>query len=147
MRETILVVDDNLEDIVLTERALRKNLIFNEIVKINSGEEALDYLFGTGKYAQEPHSLPVLLLLDLNMPGTGGFSVLKQVRENPKTRSMPVIILAGSKESQDIVKSFITGGNAYINKPIDMEQLMSAVRQARLGWKIVPPSDSPNQVN
>lgn len=141
----ILLVDDNPDDVFLAQRALKKSNIANEVVVAMNGEEALDYLFGTGKYAgRNLREMPVVILLDLKMPKLDGFEVLKQVRGNPITKLLPVVILTASKEDVDLVKSYVTGCNAYVSKPVDFNQFADAVKQLGLFWLVLnqtPSSD------
>jgi len=134
--KTILLVDDNENDIWLTQRALNKNNIANNLVVASDGEEALDYLFCRGKYTNRDINCnpPVLTLLDLNMPKMNGLEVLKQIRGNPTTKNLPVVILTSSKEDSDLVKSYELGCNAYVSKPVDFNQFAEVVKQLGLFW-------------
>ena len=141
----ILLVDDNEHDVFLTQRALKKSNIANEVVVANDGQEALDYLFGNGKHAGRNLSqLPVVTLLDLKMPRVDGFEVLKQIRSDPKTKHLPVVILTTSKEDVDIVQGYSEGCNAYVTKPVDFDQFADAVRQLGLFWLIL--NEPPRQI-
>jgi two-component system, response regulator len=136
--KTILLVDDNENDVFLTQRALKKNNIANEVVVASDGQEALDYLYGNGKYAgRDLTQMPVVTLLDLKMPRVDGFEVLKQVRANSKTKHLPIVILTASKEDIDIVKGYTQGCNAYVTKPVDFDQFAEAVRQLGLFWLVL----------
>jgi two-component system, response regulator len=137
--KTILLVDDNENDILLTQRALKKNNITNNLVVAGDGEEALDYLFCRGKHVDRDINCntPVLTLLDLNMPKMNGLEVLKQIRGNPITKNLPVVILTSSKEDSDLVKSYELGCNAYISKPVDFNQFAEAVKLVGLFWLIL----------
>jgi two-component system, response regulator len=138
LNKTILLVDDNEHDVFLTQRALKKSNIANQVVVANDGQEALDYLFGTGKYAERDLSqMPVVTLLDLKMPRVDGFEVLKQIRANASTRNLPVVILTASREDIDIVKSYTQGCNAYVTKPVDFDQFADAVKQLGLFWLLL----------
>jgi two-component system, response regulator len=141
--KTILLVDDNEHDVFLTQRALKKSNIANEVTVANDGQDALDYLFGKGKYAgRDLSQMPVLILMDLKMPRVDGFEALKQIRANPKTHKLPVVILTASKEEVDILKGYTEGCNAYVTKPVDFEQFAEAVKQLGLFWLVlneVPP--------
>ena len=131
----ILLVEDNPDDEALTLRALRKNNIQNELVVARDGAEALDYLFGTGVHAgRDTRILPQLVLLDLNMPRLSGLEVLKQMRADPRTRLLPIVILTSSREEQDIISSYSLGANSYVRKPVDFLQFVEAVRQLNLYW-------------
>jgi two-component system, response regulator len=134
----ILLVEDNPDDEALTLRALRKNNIGNEIVVARDGAEALDYLFATGAYVGRDTSLqPELILLDLKLPKVDGFEVLKALREEKRTRLLPVVILTSSKEQQDIVNGYDLGANSYVRKPVDFQQFIEAVLQLRLYWLVL----------
>jgi two-component system, response regulator len=137
-KKIILLVEDNPDDVDLTIRALEKNKILNKVVVASDGVEALDYLFGAGKYAGRDTSvLPELVLLDLKLPKVDGIDVLKQLRSNELTELLPVVILTSSKEEQDIINSYKFGANSYIRKPVDFNQFMEAVRQLGLYWLVL----------
>jgi two-component system, response regulator len=144
--KTILLVDDNQDDVFLTLRALKKSNIANEVIVAKDGVEALDYLFGTGEHSgRDLRQMPVVTLLDLNMPRMNGHQVLKKIRGNPLTRLLPVVILTASKEETDIFKSYELGSNAYIRKPVDFIQFAEAIKQLGLFWLVLnepPPSET-----
>ncbi len=134
----ILLVEDNPDDEALTLRALKKNNILNEVVVTRDGEEALDYLFCRGRYAdRDPADLPQVILLDLQLPKINGLEVLKRLRSDERTRLLPVVILTTSNEQRDIVSSYESGANSYIRKPVDFNQFMEAVRQLGLYWLVL----------
>ena len=134
----ILLVEDNADDEALTMRALKKNNITNAIVVAHDGVEALDYLFGTGQYAERDTSVqPELLLLDLKLPKVDGFEVLKKLRADERTKLLPVVILTSSKEEQDIVNGYGLGANSYIRKPVDFQDFVNAVLQLGLYWLVL----------
>lgn len=134
----ILLVEDNLNDINLTKRALEKAHITNELVITEDGEDALDYLFGTGNYAsRDPHQMPALVLLDIKLPGIDGIEVLKRVRESPITHRQPIVILTSSKEERDIASSYDLGANSYIRKPVDFNQFAEAIHHLGLYWLVL----------
>jgi two-component system response regulator len=137
--KSILLVDDNTNDVLLTQRALRKNNIANTVIVANDGEEALDYLFCRGKYSTRDVNCdpPVVILLDLKMPKMDGLEVLKQIRQNPKTKSLPVVILTCSREETDVIQSYNLGCNAYVRKPVDFVQFVEAVKQLGLFWLVL----------
>lgn len=136
--KVILLVEDNDDDVVLTLRALKKNNILNPVVVARDGVEALDYLFGTGKYeGQELAPKPQVVLLDLKLPKVDGHEVLKQIRENERTKLLPVVILTSSKEQRDLVEGYSLGCNSYIRKPVDFQQFTEAVRQLGLYWIVL----------
>lgn len=133
--KTILLVEDNPDDEALTLRALRRNHIANEVVVTRDGAEALDYLFGEGKFAgRDPARRPEVILLDLKLPKMDGLEVLKRLRADDRTRRIPVVILTTSSEEQDIAASYDLGANSYIRKPVDFRQFTEAVRQLGLYW-------------
>ncbi len=132
------MVDDNPDDIFLTQRALKKNNIPNDVVVAHDGAEALEYLFGTGNYeGRDLNDTPVVILLDLKMPRMDGLEVLKVIRLNEITRFLPVVVLTASSEEADIITSYKLGCNAYVRKPVDFDQFAEAVRQLGLFWLIL----------
>lgn len=136
--KTILLVEDNPDDELLTVRALKRNNVLNEIVVAHDGVEALDYLLGTGSYADRDMAvMPQIILLDLKLPKIDGLEVLRRLRANERTRLIPVIILTSSKEETDIVRGYSLGANSYIRKPIDFEQFVQAVQQLKLYWLVL----------
>lgn len=138
MSKTILLVEDNQSDIALTKRAFASKRILNEIVVAEDGQEALDYLFGEGAHAgQEPPPLPAVILLDLKLPRVDGLEVLLQVRANPRTKRIPVVMLTSSKEQEDLVASYERGVNSYIRKPVDFNAFVEAVAQLGMYWLVL----------
>jgi two-component system response regulator len=136
--KVILLVEDNPDDEALTLRALKKNNILNEVVVARDGEEALEYLFGTGKYEGRDTSIqPQLILLDLQLPKLSGLEVLKHLREDQRTALQPVVILTTSSEEMDISASYENGANSYIRKPVDFNQFIEAVKQLGLYWLVL----------
>lgn len=144
MDKAILLVEDNPDDEALTLRALKKNNIKNEVVVAHDGAEALDYLFGTGKYTgRNTDVLPQVVLLDLKLPKMEGLEVLRRVRADKRTKLLPVVILTSSNEEQDRIDGYGLGANSYVRKPVDFSQFMDAARQLGLYWLILnepPPS-------
>jgi two-component system, response regulator len=135
---SILLVEDNPDDEALTLRALKKNNIKNEVVVAHDGAEALDYLFGTGKYAgRNTDVLPQVVLLDLKLPKVEGLEVLRRVRADNRTRLLPVVILTSSNEEQDRIDGYGLGANSYVRKPVDFTQFMEAALQLGLYWLIL----------
>jgi len=135
---SILLVEDNPDDEALTLRALKKNNIKNEVVVAHDGAEALDYLFGTGKYAgRNTDVLPQVVLLDLKLPKVEGLEVLRRVRADQRTKLLPVVILTSSNEEQDRIDGYGLGANSYVRKPVDFSQFMDAARQLGLYWLIL----------
>jgi two-component system response regulator len=123
------LVEDNADDEQLTLRAMRQSEIPNIIRVARDGAEALDRLFG-----DESGRLPDLVLLDLKLPKVNGLEVLQRIRSEPKTRTLPVVVLTSSDEERDIVESYNLGANSYIRKPVDFDQFIDAVRQLGLYW-------------
>lgn len=136
--KTILLVEDNPDDVTLTLRALKKNNLLNEVVVARDGVEALDFLFSEGSYAgRNPEHLPELILLDLKLPKVDGLEVLKRIRASQLTKLLPVVILTSSNEQSDIISGYELGVNSYIRKPVDFEQFIEAVRQLGLYWLVL----------
>jgi CheY-like chemotaxis protein len=136
--KTILLVEDNPDDVALTLRVLKKHNVANEVVEAHDGVEALDYLFGTGAHAgRDLRQQPQLILLDLKLPKMDGLEVLRRVRNDPRTRLLPVVIFTSSKEEKDRVNSYALGANSYIRKPVDFNQFAECVRQLGLYWLMV----------
>ena len=142
----ILLVEDNRMDVELTLDAFREARLVNTIHVAPSGQEALDYLFGTGAYTDRSvHPLPNLVLLDLKMPGIDGFEVLRRVKSTPLIRRIPVVILTSSKEEADRALSYDIGTNSYLVKPVSFEGFMEVVRKIEGYWlalNIESPMDS-----
>jgi two-component system response regulator len=135
---TILLVEDNPDDEALTLRAFSKNKITNPVVVARDGVEALDYLLGTGAYeGRDINDLPQVVLLDLKLPKIGGLEVLRRVRANPPTATLPVVVLTSSKEEQDVIDSYRLGCNSYVRKPVDFDQFLEAARQLGLYWLLL----------
>ena len=136
-KKVILLVEDNPDDEALAIRALRKNRIANEVIVARDGAEALDYLFGTGKYCDRDTSImPQIILLDLKLPKIDGLEVLRQIRANETTRLLPVAILTSSKEEKDLIEGYRLGANSYIRKPVDFNQFSESVLQLGLYWLV-----------
>jgi two-component system response regulator len=136
--KVILLVEDTKSDEVLTLRALKKNNIANEVFVARDGEQALDYLFGTGTQAgRGPNALPQVILLDLNLPKLSGLDVLRRIRAGKTTRFLPVVVLTSSREDEDIINSYSLGANAYVRKPVDFGQFTEAVKTLGLFWLVL----------
>ena len=143
--QTILVVEDNPDDVELLLRALRKNNIANDIVITHDGVEALDYLFCTGAYAdRDKTAMPRIILLDLKLPKLNGLQVLERLRADERTMLTPVIILTSSKEEQDLISGYKSGANSYVRKPVDFNEFVDAVRQIGLYWLLINETPSKN---
>ena len=136
--KVILLVEDNADDEELTLRALAKSNIMNRVVVARDGAEALDYLFARGAYAgRDPNETPQVVLLDLKLPKVDGLEVLRQLRADPRTRRLAVVILTSSGEEQDVLRGYDLGANSYIRKPVDFTQFVDAVRQLGLYWLVL----------
>ncbi|MGB8957644.1 MAG: response regulator [Candidatus Aminicenantales bacterium] len=136
--KSILLVEDNPDDVDLTMRALAKSHVANSVDLAADGVEALEYLFCTGKFAgRDPCLLPQVILLDLKMPRMDGLEVLRRIRADEKTRLLPVVILTTSSEERDRVESYKLGANSYIRKPVDFAQFAESVRQLGLYWLVL----------
>ena len=131
----ILLVEDNPNDVELTLRALKKHNLANKVFVVKDGEEALDFIFATGKYSKrknEEH--PKVILLDLKLPKVGGLEVLRQIKADETTKLIPVVVLTSSKEEKDIVESYRLGVNSYITKPVDFDKFVECVSELGLYW-------------
>jgi two-component system response regulator len=136
--KVILLAEDNPDDVQLTLRALKKSKIMNEVVVAQDGVEALDYLFGTGKYAgRDTKALPQVVLLDLKMPKMDGLETLQRIRSDERTKLLPVVVLTTSSEDRDRVESYKLGANSYVRKPVDFSQFAEAVNQLGLYWLVL----------
>ena len=132
---TILLVEDNADDVELTLRAFRKSPVTPDIVVVRDGAEALDYLFISGAHAQrEPTRAPAVVLLDLNLPKVDGLQVLERIRTDPRTSRLPVVILTSSKEDRDLLRSYELGANSFVRKPVDFTEFVDAARQVAVYW-------------
>ena len=134
----ILLVEDNPDDLELAMHALKKEHLANNIFAVRDGEEALDFMFCRAAYGDRSFDRPPkLVLLDLKLPKVDGLEVLRQLKENPHTKLVPVVILTASKEERDLVSSYGLGANSYIQKPIDFHQFRSTVKETGLYWLII----------
>lgn len=135
----VLLVEDNAIDAELTIRSLKKYNMANNLVHVKNGKEAVDFIFGTGKYAGErdiSHP-PKVVLLDIQMPKMNGIEVLEKIKADPRTRSMPVVILTSSKEHPDIQKCYDLGANSYIVKPVNFEGFADAIKNLGFYWLLM----------
>lgn len=133
--QLIFLVEDNATDEELMLRALKKSDVPTRVVVTRDGAEALDHLFGRGGHARrDAEDLPRVILLDLNLPKIGGLEVLRAIRENEKTRLVPVVVLTSSSEERDISASYMLGANSYLTKPVDFAQFAECVRQLGRYW-------------
>lgn len=134
----ILIVEDSDQDAELTLRALQKNKISNKIIRLKDGEEALEFLFGTGNFeGRSINNQPKVILLDLKMPKVDGLEVLKRIRGNEVSANIPVVMLTSSKEEKDMVESYNLGVNSFIVKPVEFDSFTKAVRDIGFYWVIL----------
>lgn len=131
MNKKILLVEDNPNDEILTIRGLRRNKIANEIIVARDGQEAVDYLFGTGG---KERVVPSLILLDMNLPKLNGLDVLRRIRGDERTKAMPVVILTSSRQDRDLVESYQLGCNSYVCKPLDFDEFIKAANTLSVYW-------------
>ncbi len=137
-KATILLIEDNPDDVELTLPAFQKNRMANEVVVASDRAEGLDYLFGSGKYAgRNTDDAPALILLDLQLPKIGGLEVLRKVREDDRTKRIPVVILTTSDEEDDVVNGYNGGANSYMRKPVDFTEFVNAVSQLEMYWLVL----------
>ena len=134
----ILLVEDNPDDVELTRIAFDEAKVANRLMVVRDGAEALDYIFARGAYSsRDPDDLPSIVLLDLNLPKVDGRAVLQAIREDERTRSLPVVVLTTSAEPFDVEASYALGVNSYIQKPVDFERFVWAVKQVGLYWLVL----------
>jgi CheY-like chemotaxis protein len=134
-RRSILLVEDNPQDEMLTLRALRKVNLANQVDVVRDGQQALDYLGGEGEFAERrPAPLPAVVLLDLNLPRVGGLEVLQRLRSMPRTRVLPVVILTSSDEDRDRMRSYENGANSFVRKPLDFGEFAETVARLGVYW-------------
>jgi CheY-like chemotaxis protein len=143
----ILLVEDSQEDVDLTLHALRRENLANRILIVRDGEEALDFLFCRGTFADRSFEQPPkLVLLDLKLPKVDGTEVLRQTKAHPRTRIIPVVILTSSKEERDLIRSYDLGANSYIQKPVDFDKFRETVKQLGLYWLVTNQAPAGNGV-
>jgi two-component system, response regulator len=134
----ILVVEDNPDDEILTLRALRQGKVTNDIVVARDGSEALDFLFGAGKYqGRDVSRMPAVILLDLKLPKLSGLEVLQRLRADERTRLLPVVVLTSSSEEEDMLRSYESGANSYVRKPVEFGAFANAVSQVGVYWMLL----------
>jgi CheY-like chemotaxis protein len=134
----ILLVEDNPNDIELTLRALKKRNLANKVHVVKDGAEALEFIFGTGTYAEHNiNHIPKVILLDLKLPKVDGLEVLRKVKSDERTKIIPVVVLTSSKEESDLVESYKLGANSYITKPVDFDKFAQTVSEMGLYWLLV----------
>ena len=135
MLKSVLLVEDNADDIELTLRAFRKHNLADEVDVVQDGAEALDYLFRRGDYAdRDPTYQPAVILLDLNLPQIDGLEVLRRIRHDERTKLLPVVVLTSSKEDRDLIQAYASGANSYIQKPVDYTTFLEAVKYLGIYW-------------
>lgn len=134
----ILIVEDNPNDAEMALRALKENNLTNHVMVVKDGEEALEFIFARGVFADRKNMRqPKIILLDLKLPKVDGLEVLKEIKEHPETKIIPVIILTSSKEESDIIRSYQLGVNSYIVKPVDFDKFVDSVRDLGLYWLLL----------
>jgi two-component system, response regulator len=134
----ILLVEDNPDDVELTQHALRKENLANHIHVARDGEEALEFLFCSGPFEDRSFERPPkLVLLDLKLPKVDGMEVLRRLKGDPRTKTIPVVILTSSKEERDLVNGYGLGANSYIQKPVDFDQFRETVKNVGLYWLLI----------
>jgi two-component system response regulator len=134
----ILLVEDNPNDVELTLRALKKRNLANKVHVVKDGAEALEFIFGTGTYAERNiNQIPKVILLDLKLPKVDGLEVLRIVKSDERTKVIPVVVLTSSKEESDLVESYKLGANSYITKPVDFDKFAQTVSEMGLYWLLV----------
>jgi len=140
----ILLAEDNPKDVELTLTALDEHNLANEVVVVNDGAEALDYLYRRGKFAMRADNDPAVVLLDLKMPKVDGLEVLRTIKKDDKLKTIPLVILTSSREEKDLVESYKLGVNAYVVKPVNFQQFIEAVKELGAFWAVInePPPGS-----
>ena len=134
----ILLVEDNVHDAELTIRALKRRHLANKLIHVKDGAEALDFVFGTGSYAGRDASLyPKVILLDLKLPKLDGLEVLRAIKADQRTRTIPVVVMTSSQEQRDVVKSYQLGTNSYVVKPVDFDSFSQAVSELGCYWVLL----------
>jgi CheY-like chemotaxis protein len=142
----VLLVEDNPSDAELTIHSLKKHNLVNNLVWVKDGEAAVDYLFQRGEYASRSDALPKVVLLDLRLPKLDGMDVLREIRGNPKTKNLPVVILTSSKEERDVAETYELGVNSFVPKPVAFNEFAKVVAELGMYWVLVnrvPPKVRP----
>ncbi len=145
----ILLVEDSMRDAELVMDALKEHLLANEVVHLQDGAEALDYLYQRGDFAARPEGLPAVILLDLKMPKVDGLEVLRQLKGDTKLKVIPVVVMTSSREEQDLIRSYELGVNAYVVKPVKFQGFVEAVKQLGVFWAVLnepPPGTAGRQL-
>jgi CheY-like chemotaxis protein len=140
----ILLVEDDAKDVDLTLNALEEYNLANEVVVVRDGEEALDYLDRSGRFATRPKDNPAVLLLDLKLPKVDGLEVLRHIRSTENLKLIPVVVLTSSREERDMIASYKLGVNAYVVKPVDFHEFVNAIKELGVFWAVInePPPGS-----
>ena len=141
---TILLAEDSLADAEMAIDALREARLANPIVHVEDGVEVLDYLYRRGAFADREPGMPAVLLLDIKMPRLDGLEVLKQIRSDEQFKRLPVVILSSSREENDLARSWDLGVNAYVVKPVDVDQFFNAVQTLGTFWAVINQAPGPN---
>lgn len=142
----ILLVEDNPNDAELTIRALKKQYVANDLYVVEDGQEALDFIFCRGKFRERNPGKPLkVIFLDLKLPKISGLEVLKEIKSNPKTKKLPVVIITSSKEDPDIEEAYALGANSYVVKPVDFDDFVKAIQNTGLFWLLV--NEAPKQID
>ena len=138
MTRTILLVEDNESDELLTVRAFKNSGIANELDVVRDGAEAIDYLMRTGSHeGRDVSKMPAVILLDLNLPKISGLEVLRRIRAEERTKMLPVVVLTSSKQDEDVIRSYSLGANAYVRKPVDFAEFATAAKTLGLFWLLL----------
>jgi len=133
----ILLVEDDARDVELTLTALEDYKLANEVVVCRDGQEALDYLYGRGKFSDRVGETPAVILLDLKLPKVDGLEVLEQIKSDERLRMIPVVMLTSSHEERDMMRSYKLGVNAYVVKPVDFHEFINAVKELGMFWAVI----------
>jgi two-component system response regulator len=142
----ILLVEDNPNDVELALRALKKRNLTNKVHVVKDGAEALEYIFANGAYNHRKiESRPRVILLDLKLPKVDGLEVLRRIKSDERTKTIPVVVLTSSREERDLVESYRLGANSYITKPVDFDKFVAAVSELGLYWLLLNEPPPPNQ--
>lgn len=139
----ILMVEDDPNDAELTLKGLGTHNLANQVDWVKDGEEALDYLFKRGDYAERSNGLPSVVILDIHLPKRNGLEVLQEIRQTPALKQLPVVILTSSREEQDLMRGYELGVNAYVVKPVRFDEFINAVKELGLFWAVVNQGPSP----
>lgn len=142
----ILLIEDNADDVELAVHALRREGLANEIVVLRDGEEALEFCFAKGRFDDRSvNELPRLVLLDLKLPKVTGLEVLRELKQDPRTQAIPIVVMTSSQEERDLIESYRLGVNAYVQKPVDFDKFRLMVKELGLFWLVtnqVPPASA-----